>query len=118
MGYSSEVKIAMKKQDYEELKTRLEMLEGNMLDEEDNIIEKSENGVFIICWDWINWDESRKEIKYIMDYLAELREYGKPFHMIRLGENYDDIEEYISYGESGCDYSCEVLSIVHEITIN
>ena len=53
-----------------------------------------------------------------MDYLAELREYGKPFQMIRLGERYDDIEEHLSYGESGSDCDCEVLSIVHEIKID
>lgn len=118
MGYKSEVKIAMKNQDYEELKERLEIVGNNILDYQDHIIENPMSEVTIICFDWINWDETDSKVSFIMDYLAELREYGKPFQMIRLGERYNDIEEHLSYGESGSDCDCEVLSIIHEIKIN
>lgn len=118
MGYKSEVKIAIKNSDYEELKARLEMIENDILDDIDEIIQRLDNKVTIICFDWINWDETDSGANFIMNYLAELREYGKPFQMIRLGERYDDVEEHLSYGESGSDCDCEILSIVHEIRIN
>ena len=48
MGYKSEVKIAMKNQDYEELKERLEIVGNNILDYQDHIIEKPMGEVTII----------------------------------------------------------------------
>lgn len=118
MGYYSEVKIAMKKEDYEELEIRFKTKNYDILNCQDELIERNIDNIVIICWDWVQWGKDNKEIKIVIDYLDELKETGKPYQIIRLGERYDDIEEYVSYGETGADCSCEVLSIAHEIRID
>ena len=118
MAYYSEVAIALKKNDYEELKARAELLGYKIIETVDHLVEKPLTGVVILAYDYINWDKNDKEVKFIEDFIFELEEHGKPFKTMRLGERWDDVEEKVSYGINGNDYSCDVLSVNHEIEIN
>ena len=119
MAYYSEVAIALKKNDYEELKARAELLGYKIIETVDHLVEKPLTEVVILAYDYINWDKNDKEVKFIEDFISELEENGKPFKTMRLGERWDDVEENISYGGiDERDYSCDVLSVSHEIEIN
>ena len=115
MGYCSEVKIVMKDSEYQEMKARIDYYKNKeelkrflkMAKEKFHIID----GVTlaVLHWDWVKWDSFyNKEVKYIEDYLRELDEQGKPFKMVRIGEEINDIEILDSWGIDG-DNCCDII---------
>ena len=120
MGYRSEVAIAMKKSDYEELEARVKMTNKeeviNLLEARDKFIDKGD--VIIIGWDWVKWYAEYEDVLYIQDYLCELNEQGHPYSFVRVGESYDDIDEWQSFGEDGNDYSCDIIHFFRGIDID
>ena len=104
MGYRSNVKIIMKKRDYERLKSELARLNEETAYNKDilDYAEKKEtpqDGI-ILTWNYIKWDEDTDEaIEYIMNYLSES---GDPHRYIRIGEGYGtdtDIDDYDHYAD-------------------
>ena len=120
MGYRSEVAIAMKKSDFEELEARVKIDNreevANLLEANDNFVDRGD--IIIIRWDWVKWYEEYTDVRYIEDYLCELNEQGHPYSFVRVGESYDDIDERISFGEDGNDYSCDVVHFFRGIDID
>ena len=120
MGYRSEVAIAMKKSDFEELEGRIKLTNKenvlNLLEVRDHFVDRGD--VVIIKWDWIKWYDEFEEVDYIDNYLCELREKGHPCSYVRVGESYDDIDEYIFFGEDDNDYSCDVIHFFRGIDID
>lgn len=113
MGYRSEVKIAMKKGDYEELKARLDYYANKeeisyILQSGVCKVKKKSNGVVVLYWDWIKWYPEYEEIQFIENYLAELSEQGKPYKFVRVGEDPDDVEVSESWGEDEDD-CCDII---------
>jgi hypothetical protein len=107
MGYRSQVKIALKKVDYEELEGRIELTGDSDIKSLFNYanIETGED-VVVIEFDWVKWYPEYKDVQYIDNYLAELEENGKPYKIIRVGEDQGDVEIQYSLGEND-DYSCD-----------
>ncbi len=114
MGYRSEVKIAMKLSDYEEMMARLdyytnkEEIECFMsMSEVRNVISEGQK-VVIIHWDWVKWYTEYKEVQYIEEYLGELSANLKPYKFVRIGEESTDVEVSDSWGEDGDD-CCDII---------
>ena len=114
MGYRSEVKIAMKLSDYEEMINRLEYYTNKdsikyfiEMCSVKNVISEGEK-VVILYWDWIKWYPEYKEVEYIENYLTELAEQSKPYKFVRIGEESTDIEVKDSWGEDG-DNCCDII---------
>lgn len=111
MGYLSDVRIVMKKEDYKEFiekaKENLKVIVGKEKIEEilnDNIIDdidilKEINNEYYqhqvyFGWNGVKWDETYYEVRAINQALAELFEKeNKGFIFCRCGEDYEDYEE-------------------------
>ena len=123
MGYRSDVKIAMLKEDFDEMIARGEYTKHNYILDRDAMdyykeLDRGDNVVVVVCgWDGIKWYPEYTDISYVEDYLAEIEEKGKPYTFMRIGEDYEDIEIDRSWGESGCDESCDVIGIYREIEV-
>lgn len=122
-GYRSEVKVCMRKSDYEELKGRLEVTGDNdTLDlfKEDTFCDfnyQELGDVVVFGWNWIKWYGEYKEVAFIENFLNEIEEQGHPYQFVRIGEESGDIEILRSYGETGEDYSCDRINPVSYIEI-
>lgn len=97
MGYYSQVAIAMRNEEYNQLKGGVAAnnkdLEGLL-----NIANKREYDNFIILnWDWIKWYDTFSEIQAIENFFNDL-DIDIPYKIIRLGEDYDDTEVKWNYG--------------------
>lgn len=113
MGYYSNVRIIVKKEDFKILYNYVEKyLKENCTEDFDNLLneeiikymdgfkeEKSLNGTdfYYIGYPYVKWYEEYDEVKSIMNGLIYLDEHNKPFRFCRIGENYDDIEEIYSH---------------------
>lgn len=115
MGYYSEVKIVMKDNDFKEMKARIDYYKNK--EELKRFFKLSKEKFHFIdgkwlavsYWDWVKWNPAyNKEVRYIEDYLRELHEQGKPFKMVRIGEDVGDIEILDSYGIDGDD-CCDII---------
>lgn len=111
----SEVKIVMKNSDYQEMKARIDYYKNKeelkrffkIAKEKFHIID----GVTlaVVHWDWVKWDAyHNKEAEFIYNYLRELNEQGKPYKMVRIGEEINDIEIIDSWGINGDD-CCDII---------
>ena len=106
MGYISEVKICLKKDNYEELRARLLKNETYEYMFNDGFFELTEldDGDVVVCsWDSIKWYPTFEEIRIIEDYLAELESQNIEYRFIRVGEEYSDVEFKELYGDGSCD---------------
>ena len=114
MGYRSEVKIAMRESDYEEMIARIdyytnkEILKYFMELSTVRRVTNEEQKIVIIHWDWVKWDTYLKEVQYVEEYLGELSANLKPYKFVRIGEECSDIEVADSWGENGDD-CCDII---------
>lgn len=116
MGYYSEVRISMLKNDFLELKARAAMvLEYNFIEKLDELTIRGDAVVF--GWNEIKWYQSFSEVRFIEDYLAELQEKGHPCSFIRIGEDVDDIQEQIFLGIRNEDFRCNLIHAVTTIEV-
>lgn len=113
MGYRSDVRIRTTQKGYEIMKIEVaeylkkhkEKIEGETYDynlfNHLSYLSHNENEV-TFGWDYIKWYESCNyiDVDAIMYSLGKLQEKEKPYHYIRVGEEYDDIDElYYSSNE-------------------
>lgn len=122
MGYYSEIGVCIKKNDFEELEARAKVLNNKeltyLLSHIDRKIEITSDEAIVIQWYSLKWYPDFKEVQFIMNYLTELEETGKPYAYVRIGEGQNDIEEQYSRGETGEDYSCDHLYAKTYLEIN
>lgn len=80
-----DVAIAIKIKDYEELLKRAKAIKedkvrelvGKLIDKADTQHSKPHaDGYMFVSWYDVDWNEDFVQIKYIMDYLKEVKEYG------------------------------------------
>lgn len=110
MGYYSDVKVVLNKNDWNEFKETL----LNRTDLEDEFSKNYflgraeemdlDKDIVIVKWDCIKWNEYRDEVMAsFMDWLHRRSTENLPFKFIRVGEGagYDqpDIEVIESFGE-------------------
>lgn len=114
MGYRSDVALCIKKEDYEELKEKLAGLkwEETILDEASTIRFDNDAGIVLISWNCIKWRTIFEDVATIEKFLSKLYGEDKPFSFIRIGEDYDDIEEMNCWGEDGV---CDVIHVCRTI---
>lgn len=100
MGYRSDVRILVSKKGYDKLykyvqnETEKNKLDYNLL-ENPGFRTVTKNGVYI-GWDWIKWYEwsNYKPVDIIMDGLNYIKQEDYSYSYARMGESYDDYEEY------------------------
>ena len=97
MGYRSEVAIALRKNDYEDLKN---FAKHENREDVTKILEKgemnklpcSDNNYIILYWDWIKWYGD--EISFIDEFLKNLEDKDdEAYEFICIGEDYSDAEQ-------------------------
>ena len=119
MGYKNDVRIAMKEDNFNTLIERgreKDFTDHNyLLDENAMNYVKKVDGIVVFGWDWVKWNEDFVDVKFILDFLDEMREEGYPFQFVRIGEDVDDNEEIWYRGPNDDDYSCDVIGISREI---
>lgn len=102
MGYRSDVRIATSKKGFNELKKVVEdklreinQLDCNLLDCLD--IRKENDEVCYFGWNNIKWYDGidgYEEVDAIIDGLDELEEKDLSYRFARIGESYDDYEQF------------------------
>lgn len=100
MGYYSEVAIAMKKKDFNEMESAiychildkdLQKLIKTLLDSAEKSEVRLDNDEYLVLkWPYVKWYSCFSEIKFISDYLLKLPQHD----FIRIGEDPDDTEVY------------------------
>ena len=123
MGYRSDVRICLKKEDYNELRAKAQekgMTENNyLLDESAFDIHKENEDIVAFGWNDIKWYSGYSDVDFIIDFFEELRTNCHPYSIVRIREGREDIEVENYYGEDDDkDYSCDIFSIVTEIDMN
>lgn len=104
MGYCSDLRIILKKKDFEELKEKMNKYYKekdcgyNLFNEEEYllIIEQNENWVKF-GFNGLKWYKQYEDVGMIMNFITSREEY----HYMRLGEEYGDIEtiDNLEYAE-------------------
>lgn len=120
MGYRSDVKICLKKENFDELKSMAQELENeherHLLDDEYLGIKKLyKDGTIVFGWDYIKWYEFQDGTlpHLINNYLIDLLADNIPYSFIRMGEDNDDIEINENYEENGI--CSDKIFVVREI---
>lgn len=112
MGYRSDVALCIKKEDYEVLKTNAEAVEYNILDSASTIRFDDEDGVVAIFWGCVKWYPEYEDVAVVENFIDELYDADKPFTFIRIGEERDDIEERMNWGDNGI---CDKIHLIRDI---
>lgn len=132
MGYCSDVRIRTSKKGYEELKNyvdkviyskrnsleRYNTYDYNLLNHTDlqkdvkvqYANEESRDEVYI-GFNYVKWYDGYEDVDAIMDGLDHLEEKGYSYHFIRIGEDYDDIEEKYVSSSIENEYDVEYIQI-------
>lgn len=124
MGYRSDVRIIVSKKGYDKLceyvKTHaLEYAttgyDYNLLNQADIKYSKVWDGQQVmISWNsikWYEWGDEYQDVKIIMDGLSYLKDENFSYRYARLGENYDDWEEFYNDGELDEDNDLQWVSL-------
>lgn len=120
MGYRNDVKICMRKENYETLLRQSKKLgdsEACLFLPQNLKVKERSNGTVILSWDWIKWDTMLEDVAFVMDFLDRLEEEGCPFTYCRIGEDFTDLEERIYRGLYDDEYDCDCMCIVREFSI-
>lgn len=119
MGYRSDVRIITSKEGFEKLKEFVaeylkEHNEDYNLLEECDIKKEGKNQCYL-GWDSIKWyEDSFDDVDAIMNGLRSLSENEYSFRYMRIGENYDDIEEECFDGEKDNGFDVEYPNMIRE----
>lgn len=127
MGYRSDVRIRTTKKGFEVMKQAVEKYLDEHLTEQENLLaknggwnynllkeldyEKQVGDEITIGWNCAKWYENAyKSVDAVMKSLSELENLDFPYHYIRIGEEYDDIDEIYVQTEDG--YGVEYMGII------
>lgn len=89
-----------------------------LLDESQMKIHKFKDETVVFGWDWIKWDREFTDVKFVMEFLEEMEEFGHPYSFVRLGEEKGDDEEIYYRGPDDDDYSCAKIEVIREIYVD
>lgn len=117
MAYRSDVRIVVSSKGYEELKKYVsdnlppDLKQYNLLDNTDlKLLRKDQ---IMLGWNAVKWYEYAdfEEVDSIMDGLDSLKDKNYSYRYVRLGEQFDDIDEKYVDGESDKDIFLEYPQI-------
>lgn len=117
MAYRSDVRIVVSSKGYEELKKYVsdnlppDLKQYNLLDNTDlKLLRKDQ---IMLGWNAVKWYEYTdfKEVDSIMDGLVSLKDKNYSYRYVRLGEQFDDIDEKYVDGELDKDIFLEYPQI-------
>lgn len=117
MAYRSDVRIVVSSKGYEELKKYVsdnlppDLKQYNLLDNTDiKLLRKDQ---IMLGWNAVKWYEYAdfKEVDSIMDGLDSLKDKNYSYRYVRLGEQFDDIDEKYVDGELDKDIFLEYPQI-------
>lgn len=119
MGYRSEVRIMTTKKGFKELnkyvKNYLSNLEHGDYNLLDNLKFKAENDYAVYFgWSWIKRYGSYQSVEAIESGLNHLKDNEMSYRFARIGENYDDYEEYSYESENEEEQDLEYPSVIRE----
>lgn len=119
MGYRSEVRIMTTKKGFKELnkyvKNYLSNLEHDDYNLLDNLKFKAENDYAVYFGQsWIKWYGSYQSVEAIESGLNHLKDNEMSYRFARIGENYDDYEEYSYESENEEEQDLEYPSVIRE----
>lgn len=119
MGYRSEVRIMTTKKGFKELnkyvKNYLSNLEHDDYNLLDNLKFKAENDYAVYFGrSWIKWYGSYQSVEAIESGLNHLKDNEMSYRFARIGENYDDYEEYSYESENEEEQDLEYPSVIRE----
>lgn len=117
MAYRSDVRIVVSSKGYEELKKYVsdnlppDLKQYNLLDNTDLKLLRKDQIMF--GWNAVKWYEyaNFKEVDSIMDGLDSLKDKNYSYRYVRLGEQFDDIDEKYIDGELDKDIFLEYPQI-------
>lgn len=112
MGYYSDVAIAMRKKDLQQM-----MDEALKLDDAKwtyNFIEEgllnapiwNDEEYTLLYWSDIKWYDTKGEVSFIKHFLNSI--HDDHYDFLRLGEEYDDVEDYFGTGEYFLEYRRDI----------
>ena len=117
MAYRSDVRIVVSSKGYEELKKYVsdnlppDLKQYNLLDNTDlKLLRKDQ---IMLGWNAVKWYEYAdvEEVDSIMDGLNSLKDKNYSYRYVRLGEQFDDIDEKYVDGELDKDIFLEYPQI-------
>jgi len=112
MGYRSDVRIRTTKEGYEVMKKFVENyikekeLKGTDWNLLEHVIKTEMEGIITLDWNYIKWYEGidgYEDVNAIMKSLDILDEKGIDYQYMRIGEEYDDIDERWSINNGSFD---------------
>ena len=96
MGYTSEIRVILKRQDFEELKKKMSKYykeknyDYDLFDTNDYLLMVEENENWVkFGWNGLKWYKGYEDVDLIMEFIESREQY----HYMRLGEEYGDLEE-------------------------
>lgn len=119
MGYRSDIRIITSKEGFEELKKFVakylkQHSETENLLESCDIKHEGEKQCYF-GWNYLKWYENYyPDVDAIMEGLEHLDKNEYSYRYMRIGENYDDIEEQYSDGEKDKNICLEYPSMIRD----
>ena len=95
MGYYSDVAIGMSAKNFKTLWEREKELvdeQGSILDMMSEFVDRPADETVIMVWYSFKW--YGELVRRIEKFLNEIDEQGESYYFLRIGEDFDDIEEY------------------------
>lgn len=116
MGYRSDVRFCMKKENFEEIREKVRNLASDDKDMMDNLDVKKEyaDGAVAFGWDYVKWYTGYEIVDLFENYMNELTRKEIEYSYIRIGEDYEDIETRDYYVNGIC---VDKMSILRTIEI-
>lgn len=116
----SDVRICMLKDNYLTLIERarkIELTNHNYLLDQEKMDKYKEykDGTVVFGWDWIKWDGSYTDVKFIVDFLEEMSFEGYLYAFVRVGCERDDNEEIFYDGPNAEDDICHKIELERKI---
>lgn len=97
MGYRSKVRIATTKEGYDRMCEYVDAHTGEgkyrlLGSEREPENFEEHRGCVVFGWDEIKWHEEWEDVKNVIDALDALGCDDVPYRMVRVGEDWDDVE--------------------------
>ena len=98
MGYRSDISIAMRKKDLDQMITKAKKHQDNSIlynfikEGISSAPECPEEGYVFLFWNWVKWYDEYEEVIFIEKFLRNIPD--RHYDFVRIGEDTNDNEEY------------------------